>query len=157
MSRLQDLVVQAIERDEDVTGTVSVIGVSNLNRKPNGGHLGIRLRPRGERPASVGDIIDRLHHAIEAIPGMIVYLQPIQDIQISARSSRAQYQYTLTGTDARAVADWSAKLAERLRSERSRSEEHTSELQSRQYLVCRLLLEKKNKQTKRACCCLSTI
>src|SRR3712207_8820673 len=26
----------------------------------------------------------------------------------------------------------------------SRSEEHTSELQSRQYLVCRLLLEKKN-------------
>src|SRR3712207_7399497 len=29
----------------------------------------------------------------------------------------------------------------------SRSEEHTSELQSRQYLVCRLLLEKKKKQT----------
>src|SRR5947209_15552121 len=29
---------------------------------------------------------------------------------------------------------------------RRRSEEHTSELQSRQYLVCRLLLEKKNKQ-----------
>src|SRR3712207_7836019 len=29
---------------------------------------------------------------------------------------------------------------------RNRSEEHTSELQSRQYLVCRLLLEKKNKQ-----------
>src|SRR3712207_7645073 len=28
-----------------------------------------------------------------------------------------------------------------------RSEEHTSELQSRQYLVCRLLLEKKNKNT----------
>src|SRR3712207_7467380 len=30
----------------------------------------------------------------------------------------------------------------------SRSEEHTSELQSRQYLVCRLLLEKKKKQYK---------
>src|SRR5438445_3696534 len=29
-----------------------------------------------------------------------------------------------------------------------RSEEHTSELQSRQYLVCRLLLEKKNQQSK---------
>src|SRR3712207_7823245 len=29
---------------------------------------------------------------------------------------------------------------------RARSEEHTSELQSRQYLVCRLLLEKKNKR-----------
>src|SRR3712207_7389127 len=32
---------------------------------------------------------------------------------------------------------------QRHRRERSRSEEHTSELQSRQYLVCRLLLEKK--------------
>src|SRR3712207_7195543 len=30
----------------------------------------------------------------------------------------------------------------------ARSEEHTSELQSRQYLVCRLLLEKKNKYNK---------
>src|SRR5438445_7190834 len=30
---------------------------------------------------------------------------------------------------------------------RMRSEEHTSELQSRQYLVCRLLLEKKKKKT----------
>src|SRR3712207_8249985 len=29
----------------------------------------------------------------------------------------------------------------------SRSEEHTSELQSRQYLVCRLLLEKKTSQS----------
>src|SRR3712207_7903931 len=34
----------------------------------------------------------------------------------------------------------------RKRRPRSRSEEHTSELQSRQYLVCRLLLEKKKKQ-----------
>src|SRR3712207_7319266 len=30
----------------------------------------------------------------------------------------------------------------------ARSEEHTSELQSRQYLVCRLLLEKKNKSIR---------
>src|SRR3712207_7980986 len=33
-----------------------------------------------------------------------------------------------------------------------RSEEHTSELQSRQYLVCRLLLEKKKKQLTRPLC-----
>src|SRR5947209_10287815 len=33
---------------------------------------------------------------------------------------------------------------------KSRSEEHTSELQSRQYLVCRLLLEKKKNKKKKA-------
>src|SRR5947209_14980814 len=38
-----------------------------------------------------------------------------------------------------------APRGERLGSLAGRSEEHTSELQSRQYLVCRLLLEKKNK------------
>src|SRR3712207_8192146 len=35
-----------------------------------------------------------------------------------------------------------------------RSEEHTSELQSRQYIVCRLLLEKK--KTDAGCCCTIT-
>src|SRR5690348_17653711 len=38
------------------------------------------------------------------------------------------------------------RLAETLREARDRSEEHTSELQSPVHLVCRLLLEKKNKQ-----------
>src|SRR3712207_9475454 len=36
-------------------------------------------------------------------------------------------------------------IGEGLNSQKIRSEEHTSELQSRQYLVCRLLLEKKKK------------
>src|SRR3712207_8340995 len=38
----------------------------------------------------------------------------------------------------------------------SRSEEHTSELQSRQYLVCRLLLEKKNTSRRLLSKCLSS-
>src|SRR3712207_7163975 len=38
-----------------------------------------------------------------------------------------------------------------------RSEEHTSELQSRQYLVCRLLLEKKKKKNQQKCVLVSTI
>src|SRR3712207_7262395 len=43
------------------------------------------------------------------------------------------------------------RVGRRLRPQqaRHRSEEHTSELQSRQYLVCRLLLEKKKMQKRR--------
>src|SRR5438445_1719871 len=45
---------------------------------------------------------------------------------------------------------WSAERSAQLQLTRTRSEEHTSELQSRQYLVCRLLLEKKKqKKTNR--------
>src|SRR5690625_3275902 len=40
-----------------------------------------------------------------------------------------------------------ARLAEPLQRLQARSEEHTSELQSRGHLVCRLLLEKKKKKT----------
>src|SRR3712207_7283827 len=55
--------------------------------------------------------------------------------------------------DADEVSELSWLAAElRLSSEQvrgARSEEHTSELQSRQYLVCRLLLEKKKKYIRR--------
>ena len=50
-----------------------------------------------------------------AIPGVTLYFQPVQDIQISTRTSRAQYQYTLVASDANDVATWSAKLTEKLR------------------------------------------
>ncbi|MBV8754717.1 MAG: efflux RND transporter permease subunit [Hyphomicrobiales bacterium] len=115
MQRLQERVVDAIKQDPDVTGTVSVIGVSPMNPTPNAGHLAITLRPRDERRAFVTEVVDRLKTAVVAVPGIVVYFQPVQDIQISTRSSRAQYQYTLTGTDPDDVNEWSAKLVERLR------------------------------------------
>src|SRR5687768_18344545 len=46
-------------------------------------------------------------------------------------------------------ADAAAAAAEKTRARRLRSEEHTSELQSRLHLVCRLLLEKKKSHSRR--------
>ncbi len=40
------------------------------------------------------------------MPGLTVFMQPVQDIQIGARVSRTQYQYTLTDTDAAELARW---------------------------------------------------
>src|SRR3712207_6872704 len=50
---------------------------------------------------------------------------------------------TTPATSSRSTSGTSARCAARATSHSARSEEHTSELQSRQYLVCRLLLEKK--------------
>src|SRR3712207_7661914 len=57
----------------------------------------------------------------------------------------------ISGTveSARQAKEQLGKDAERVTVIDSRSEEHTSELQSRQYLVCRLLLEKKKKTSNR--------
>ena len=117
MQRLQTKLVHAIKQDPDVTGVVSVIGVSPINATPNAGRLAITLRSRDERQTFVRGVVERLKHAVANIPGVVVYFQPVQDIQISTRTSRAQYQYTLTGTDAQEVSNWSIKLAERLRAE----------------------------------------
>ena len=46
---------------------------------------------------------------------MTIYFQPVQDVQISTQSSRSQYQYTLTGTDAAQVTLWSNKLVAEMR------------------------------------------
>src|SRR5947209_13272395 len=50
----------------------------------------------------------------------------------------------LDGAEAGGRPAGGGNLARASGADRRRSEEHTSELQSRQYLVCRLLLEKKN-------------
>src|SRR5258707_3063226 len=53
-----------------------------------------------------------------------------------------EYFDSVDAVDLLAEPDITAHVFDKLHS--TRSEEHTSELQSRQYLVCRLLLEKKN-------------
>jgi multidrug efflux pump len=115
MQRLQQRAENAIRTDPDVTGVVSVVGVSPINPTPNAGHLSITLRPRDSRTSSVTSIIARLRDAVGDIPGMTVYFQAAQDIQISTRSSRAQYQFTLVDTDATELSEWAQKLVVKLR------------------------------------------
>jgi multidrug efflux pump len=115
MQRRQRLVEDAIRGDPDVTGVVSVIGVSPINATPNAGRLAVTLKPRDDRSARVDEIIARLKHAVAGVAGMTVYFQATQDIQISTRVSRALYQYTLVSTDRAEVIDWADKLVRRLR------------------------------------------
>ncbi|MFN3658857.1 MAG: efflux RND transporter permease subunit [Pseudolabrys sp.] len=115
MQRRQQQVEAAIRSDPAVAGVVSVIGVSPLNATPNAGRLQIALKPRHERSDHVGEIVARLKQAVASIPGMTVYFQAVQDIQIATRVSRAQYQYTLVGTDRSEVLQWAERLVERLR------------------------------------------
>src|SRR3712207_8563395 len=69
----------------------------------------------------------------EAAPqlGGIPVERDLPDVVVAVRAERGAEVRLVVGVHAGTVV-------------RPRSEEHTSELQSRQYLVCRLLLEKKN-------------
>lgn len=115
MTSRQAAIVTAIQADPDVIGVVSVIGAGIVNPTLNVGKLVINLKQRGERKSGVVDIIERLKQRASVVAGMTVYFQPVQDIQISTRSSRSQYQYTLTATDPAEVSEWSEKLVKELR------------------------------------------
>jgi multidrug efflux pump len=117
MQRLQQRIIDAVRADPDVTGVVSVVGVTPMNPTANAGRLAITLKPRDRRASFVTDIVERLKRAVAPVPGMLVYFQPVQDIQISTRSSRALYQYTLAGTDAGEVNRWANSLVARLRAD----------------------------------------
>jgi multidrug efflux pump len=115
MSSLQQKVADAVRRDPDVTGIVSIAGVTTINPTPNAGRMTIALKPRNDRRAFVSEIVDRLESSVAMIPGIQVFFLPVQDIQISTRVSRAQFQYTLTGADAQDIALWNDKLAARMK------------------------------------------
>src|SRR5258708_20312272 len=66
-----------------------------------------------------------------------------QDVAGRIESTQAYYQASFACAGYFAVAYLTHELARRVRRERHRSEEHTSELQSPDHLVCRLMLEKK--------------
>jgi multidrug efflux pump len=115
MQKRQAEAADAIKADPDVTGVVSVIGAGSVNPTTNVGRLVMTLKPRGERRDDVSAVITRLKEKVAGIPGMTVYFQPVQDVQISTQSSRSQYQYTLTGTDATLVSEWAKKLVDEMR------------------------------------------
>ena len=117
MQRLQKAVEDVIRKDGDVAGVVSVVGSSPINATPNVGHAKIALRSRDHRTSTMDAVVQRLERAVANIPGVTVYFQPVQDVQISTRTSRAQYQYTLTGTSADDVSAWSARLAQQLQTD----------------------------------------
>ena len=71
-----------IRRDPDVTGVVSIAGVTTINPTPNAGRLTITLKPRNERRAFVTEIVDRLQASVAPIPG-------IASISSRSRTSRS--------------------------------------------------------------------
>jgi multidrug efflux pump len=115
MQSRQSETAELIKSDPDVTGVVSVIGAGSVNPTTNVGRLVMSLKPRGDRTSDVAEVIDRLKQRVASIPGMTVYFQAVQDVQISTQASRSQYQYTLTGTDAAQVSLWADRLIAEMR------------------------------------------
>ncbi len=79
----------------------------------NTGRAFVTLKPRKERP-HMTEVVDRLRRQMRAVPGVAVYMRPVQNLQLGGRAAKSRYQYTLQSVSADALNDWATRLADRM-------------------------------------------
>jgi multidrug efflux pump len=114
MAERQRAAARAVLEEDDVTGLSSFIGVDGSNATLNSGRMLVTLKPRAERTRSATEIIASLRERAAKVPGITLYMQPVQDLTIEDRVSRTQFQFTLEDPDPDRLAEWVPKLLTRL-------------------------------------------
>ncbi|PKM26767.1 MAG: multidrug transporter subunit MdtB [Gammaproteobacteria bacterium HGW-Gammaproteobacteria-13] len=130
MSERQQRLAEVILQDPAVASLSSYIGVDGDNPTLNSGRLLINLTPRAERDVSASQIIERLRPELARIPGIELYLQPVQDLSIEDRVSRTQFQFSMESPDISLLEEWVPKLVSALR-EQPELTDVASDLQNR--------------------------
>jgi HAE1 family hydrophobic/amphiphilic exporter-1 len=98
MSVRQKAITDILSVDPAVDYINSTVGAGGPNPTANFGRLFIALKPRKERePAAV--VMARLRQKATQVPGIQVFFQGIQNLNIGGRPSKSQYQYTLQSGD----------------------------------------------------------
>src|ERR1700720_370183 len=104
---------KVVMADPDVGTVYYWVGA---NPTVNTGRLMIDLKPLNERKATATEVINRLRKATLVVPGIALFGQARQDVQIGARVTKTQYQYTLQDPNVAELFAWApimlAKLAE---------------------------------------------
>ena len=115
MAQKQSQLCAEILKDPAVRDLSSFIGADGTNATLNSGRVQIDLKPFEERRESASEVIARLQKRAEQVPGIHLYLQPIQDLTVDDRVSRTQYQYSLEDPDIDELNQWTARLVAELR------------------------------------------
>jgi multidrug efflux pump len=95
MQEKQKALVKVLLADPAVEGVSSFIGADGTNTTLNSGRIEIDLKPLEQRKASSMAVINRLGPKLAEVPGIQLYMQPVQDLTVDDRVSRTEYQYTL--------------------------------------------------------------
>jgi len=118
MSRVQSRVAAALLADPAVESLSSNVGVDGQNTSLNQGRLLINLRDKADR-GSLATVLDDLRDRTADIPGISLYLKPVQDLTIDAESGPTGYRVSLQGADQADVDRWAVALSDALRDEQA--------------------------------------
>ena len=114
MAERQEALAAAILEDPNVASLSSFIGVDGTNSTLNSGRFLITLKPRDERQSSATEIIRRLQSETAKVPGISLYMQPVEDLTIDSSSSRTQYRFVLEDANLNDFSIWVPRLVQRL-------------------------------------------
>jgi len=115
MAQRQQALTQVILKDPAVESLSSFIGIDGINTTPNSGRIQINLKSRSQRKYTASEIIRRLQPELAKVEGVMLYMQPIQDLTVEDRVSRTQFQYSLESADANDLNLWVPRLMDKLR------------------------------------------
>jgi multidrug efflux pump len=115
MAQRQQALADAILKDPDVVSLSSFIGVDGTNMTLNTGRFLINLKPKDDRALNATGIARRLQQETANIPGVTLYLQPVQDLTLDASVSRTQYQFVLENPKQTEFSEWVPKLMAQMR------------------------------------------
>jgi HAE1 family hydrophobic/amphiphilic exporter-1 len=102
LSTLQRQVADIVRADKAVAYVNSTVGAGGPNTVGNSGRMLVALKPRAERD-SQPEILARLRKAANTVPGIAIFFQPIQNINLGGKLSKSQYQYTMQSNDTAAL------------------------------------------------------
>jgi multidrug efflux pump len=105
---------EEILKDPDVESLASFVGVDGTNPTLNSGRMLINLRPHAKRSLSATEIIRRIQRNASNLPGISIYMQPVQDLTIDSTVSRTQYQFVLETPNPAEFDIWVPRLLERM-------------------------------------------
>jgi HAE1 family hydrophobic/amphiphilic exporter-1 len=111
----QAALAEIIKRDPDVLSVISTVGGGNAASTVNSGRVFITLRDKPERQDSVLQVIARLRRSTATVPGINVFFQPIQSINIGTTQTRAQYQFGMRSSDLAGLREYAPRMEERMR------------------------------------------
>ena len=115
MATKQQALADVILEEQDVENVESFVGVDANNTTQNSGRILITLKPVNERKRNVTAIIRDIRKAVAVVPGISLYMQPVQDLTIDAAVTRAQYHLVIENPSQETLADWTPRFVEQLR------------------------------------------
>ncbi len=115
MAKLQQRLAAVILNDPAVENLSSFIGVDGTNTTLNSGRIQINLKPIEQRKTSASDVIRRLQPELQKIDGILLYMQPVQDLTVEDIVSRTEYQYSLEDPNQDELSRYANRFVARLK------------------------------------------